>query len=119
MDLSILSGDDLALDVATGDVAVVTDGDGIMQDILVRLRTFRGEWFLNTDAGVPYFQDIFLKNVNLHRVSSVLKDAIIGTPGVTALTSFELSLTTATRALSLAFRAITEEGEISYEGSLL
>ena len=71
---------DLELD--TGDLQLTTGADAVRQHLQQRLRTFRGEWFLDLSTGVPYYQDILKKNPNPLVVDGVLKDAVLSTPGV-------------------------------------
>ena len=54
---------DLAMNMATGDL-VLRDGDVLLidnaervaQQILITLRFWLGEWFLNTKDGIPYLE---------------------------------------------------------------
>jgi hypothetical protein len=99
---------DLALD-DTGDVATVTGADAIAQHIRVRLGFVRGEWFLNTREGVPYFEEIWVKGADLARVKRVLLDAIVKTPGVVACPVFALT-DLGGRRWSLSFEAVADTG---------
>lgn len=100
-------GDLLLVD---GQIVLVTGIDAIRQDVLVRLRTFRGEWFLDRRIGVPWFQKILGHKVGLPAVERVLRAAILATPGVEAITELALDFDPATRSLSLDFEARTIEG---------
>lgn len=112
---------DLKLDLETGDL-VLEDGDllldsgqeAIQQNLYQRLKCYKGEWFLDLSDGVPYYQDILKKNPNPLTVDAALKTAILGTPGVLELTSFNLNLDTVTRTLYLDFIVDTIEGEIDF-----
>ena len=42
---------------ATG-LAMTGDLDGIRQQVMLRLRIFRGEWFLDEEAGLPWYEEI-------------------------------------------------------------
>lgn len=71
---------DLLLDSNTNDivlkngkaVAVQDNRDWARQRILVRLRTFLGEWFLNTDFGMPYRQVILKKGTTKSTVDALV-----------------------------------------------
>lgn len=85
---------DLAMDMSTGDL-VLKDGDlllidnaeRVMQQVLISLREWLGEWFLNTRDGVPYLEYILVKNPNENHIRQVLSDAILVVEGVESITS--------------------------------
>lgn len=117
MDLAISETDGDIYLTSSGDLAVVTGSDAVKQHIAQRLRFVRGEWFMDITRGVPYFFDILgQKAPDLSNLSAVMKDAILGTPGVTGLSSFGLSLDRQTRELTLTFVATSDDGEIDYSG---
>src|SRR6478752_2230488 len=79
--------------VAGGDLVLTSDVDPrgahpVLQDILTRLRTFQGEWFLDTTIGVPYYQTILVKAPDMTAIATALKDQILSTPGVLTLNQF-------------------------------
>ena len=114
-----------ALDPITNDlylsgsrIAMVSELDQTVQSIKTRLLFFTAEWFLDLTAGTPYFQEIFVKPVNLDNVSSIIKKRILQTPNVTELISFDLSFTSSDRSAIITFEAntvygATEEQEVS------
>ena len=112
---------DLKLDDLTGDLVienadlVLTVGsDAVRQHLLQRLRTFMGEWFLNLDARLPYFQDILIKDPNLNAIDGVIKNVIIDTPGVLELLSFEMDYDSSTQALVLTFSVQVSDGVLDF-----
>ena len=111
----ILLDDDGDIEVSGSDLSLVTGADAIKQHLLQRFRMFYGEWFLNMERGVSYFQQILKKNPDPVIMDSIFKSTIINTPGVLRLTEFDLSLDGSTRELSLSFRALCTDGEIFFE----
>lgn len=106
----ILVGDtthDLVLQ--NGDLVVATD---IAQHAKIRLGFFEGEWFLDLEAGLPYFQSLFVKNPNLGEIEGLFRAAILETPGITAINFFELSFDTETRRLVIRWSAQSLQGTI-------
>ena len=97
-----------------GDLIIVTGIDAIRQHLRIRLQFFRGEWFLDTRLGIPYFEEVLIKAPDLNVVQSLLREAIRETPGVISITSFDLDFDGVTRKLSLDFRALTEEGPFRF-----
>lgn len=99
-----------------GDLVLIDGRDAIRQDVIQRLRSFQGEWFLDTTWGVPYFQQIFVPNYDQSKIDALFIDTILGTPGVTQLDSYSFSIDRATRVLTISFRAETTSGTIQYNG---
>lgn len=86
-------------------------GDDVAQRLFIKLRTFKGEWFLNTETGVPYFQSIFGKNRSKSSVDMIFQEQIMSERGVLEITEFNSLLDNARRTYSLSFRVRTEQGE--------
>jgi len=110
-------GPDLILDVDLHDLAL-SSGDLFMdadvaQAVKIRMLFIGGEWFLNRNQGVPYFEQVFVKNPNLGHVAAIFRKTILDTPGVRGLTSFEFAFDGTSRVLTLTWAADTDEGEIS------
>lgn len=109
--------------LADGDLVLTNDADArgtnpTLQSIMQRLRLFRGEWFLNTSVGVPYYQQILVKNPNRAAIDLAIQSTIISTPGVGRLISYASRFTTANRLIAISFRAATRAGIVSYDGPL-
>ena len=117
---------DLGLDTSTGDLLVsnfdltlVEETDQIAQNLAIRLRFILGEWFLDIEAGVPYYEDILIKAPNQYRVESVLKEEIINTEGVTEILSFTSNYQPETRRFTVQFSCDTVSGVINLELELI
>lgn len=116
---------DLALDPTTNDLLItafdlsfVEDIDQIAQNLNIRLRFFLGEWYLDTLAGVPYYQYIFVKNPNQIQVDSFLQNEISSTVGITDITSYSSSYDGPTRNYSVNFSASSVSGPVALEINL-
>jgi hypothetical protein len=107
-DLRISGGD---LDLSTGTVELVDDSDAVAQQLLIRLRIFLGEWFLDERVGMPYFQRILGQKFNEALIAPIFQKAILAVPRVASVDSFAFSLDRAARALSLSFKVRTDLGE--------
>ena len=87
---------ELALDPATGDLAIpvafIRGAEALAQRLTVRFKFFLGEWFLDTRQGIPYFRDILVKNPNISLVQSIFRRATLLTPGVLAIRRFGTKL---------------------------
>lgn len=109
-------GPDLILDPLTGDLrlddgAPIAAAD-VAQAILIRLRFILGEWFLDTEAGLPYFERIFVKAPQIDQLRVLYRTEILETPGVRELLALEMDFDANARRLDVSFRADTDQGEI-------
>lgn len=90
---------DLHLDGAAG--VHVTGREAIAQHLRQRLSSFRGEWFLDTRVGVPYFRDVLGQSPSNRFLRSLFRQVILGTPGVTDVTKLSISVDTGARTLTV------------------
>lgn len=108
---------DLKLD-ANGDLdlsglgpAYVTEGAQVVQRCQIRLRTFFGEVPLNTQAGVPWFEDILgVRPLDLNRVEAVLREEILKDKEIQSIESFAMNYNNSTRNFTLDFSGISIYG---------
>ena len=99
--------------IEQGSLKLVEDGAEVVQHIRTRLQFYRGEWPLNINSGVPYFQEIFTKPINLASIESTFKSIILNTPGVVLLVTFSLEyIGNSERKLYVNFSAETSFGFI-------
>jgi hypothetical protein len=87
----------------------------VRQALLARLRVFRGEWFLDQEAGTPWFQEILGKNLNPGGAESAIKGVIRETPGVLRLIEFSFTVDRRTRVATVDFSVETEEGALALQ----
>lgn len=109
--------------VVNGDLALTADANPaganpILQDILQRLRFFLGEWFLDNSQGIPFYQQILVKNPDISKVEAIFRNVILGAPGVQQLTGFSISLNSLTRVSNITFSCLTTSGPVSYSGTI-
>jgi hypothetical protein len=111
---------DLLLDEETHDLKIVdydlniVEGqDAILQNTSIRLLFFKGEYFLDTLAGLPLYEDILVKNPNLSRIDAIMKAHILDTPGVKELLAYESAFDPRTRRLTVTFTVDTDFGSVT------
>ena len=106
-------------DISTQDgrIARAYDSDSILQTVKTRLLTIRQEFFLDLDAGLPWFVEGEMtgKNVDLYRVKSYVSNEIVGTDGVSELLSIELIIDKPARKLDIIFSYIDIHGTTQNE----
>ncbi len=110
MDLSLDDNWDLVTDAT--DLLLVDAAEAIGQHLAQRLKTFAGEWFLDLRVGVPYLQQVLVKNPDPVVLDSIFKSEIINTPGIVELRQFDLRMDAAARQLQLSFKAVIDTGAV-------
>jgi hypothetical protein len=110
MDLLLDSQTDLSL--VSGDLALADGSAEAAQRIRDALKTLQGEWFLDTTYGLPYIQQILVKNPSMPILGALFKQAILAAVDSGArLTQFDLRLTNATRQLTCTFSVQLPSGQ--------
>jgi hypothetical protein len=89
--------------------------DVVAQRLVIRLKTFLGEWFIDTTYGLPYFERILTKNVSKTTVDNILRENIFDEPGVLEIQKFTSEFNAAARTYSCSFTVLTREGAASVE----
>lgn len=88
-------------------------GEEIRQNIKVRLLLFRGEAWLDTALGIPYFAEVLRKGIDEASLTNIFREAILGSDGVTALEALDLSFVPAARRLDVSFVALGSLDELA------
>jgi hypothetical protein len=109
---ALLLDADNNLVVTAGRPELASDTDAIAQAIRLRLQMLKGEWYLDESAGLPYFQEILVKNPNTAQIRKVIAERIEGTLGVSALESLDLVFDRTARTLTVTFKVSTDTGEL-------
>jgi hypothetical protein len=91
----------------------INGADRVAQQIKMTLLTFLGEWFLDIGFGVPYLEEILVKNPRLTSVESILRAKIKAVPDVQKITSFAMNYNRRHRTLQVEFTAHTLLGTIT------
>jgi len=91
------------------------EANGVAQDVMTRLKLWKGQWFLDTDEGTPWIQEILGKHLG---ADAVIKKRIVETDGVKSLDDFEAILDPDTRVLTISATITTIFGDTAtIEGS--
>lgn len=109
LDLKLDTTGDLAL--VDGDLVFISGVDAVAQLVKIVIQMFQGEWFLDIEAGVPWFQDILGQKYDQPRIRAAIRGAILSVSEVTSILSLETSFTSSTRALSVSFSVRTTFGD--------
>lgn len=101
--------------LSAGDIALVGGVESIAQAAKISLQLFLGEWFLDEEKGVPWFEEVLVKGPNLVAVRGMFRKKLLEVPGVMDVLQLDLQLTNATRTLRVGFRCSTDVGEFAEE----
>ncbi len=101
------------------DLVVTTDLDfsrgvqAVAQSAGIALRMFAGEWFLDLDAGIPYWQSILgeKRDVGLAAARLAFRSELEAVIGVLDVLKLELSFTGPTRTLAINWQVSTSYGD--------
>jgi len=115
---------DLALDLDTKDLLIqdldlqlAEKSDYIRQSLQIRLSFSQGEWFLDTQAGTPLYQDVLVKNPNLPNIENIFKARILETEGVNEILEFDFQLNN-DRTANLTFKVNTIFGIVEFSETI-
>jgi hypothetical protein len=96
---------------------IATGSESTEQRLRCKLLYIYGEWFLDTDGGVPWWQPdgsdtkpIMGVSRDLRYAESVLKAAIVSVPGVKSLDAFLLNFNATTRKLAVSCTVTDDDG---------
>jgi hypothetical protein len=111
--LALNSDGDLSVD--SNVFSFVSGIEYVAQCLKIRLQFFLGEWFLNTTLGVPYFQEILVKNPNRIAVNNYIKMTILKSPNIKEITQYNADFNVGQeRKLKIQFSAITDYGVLNF-----
>ena len=110
---------DIAMNVGTNDLILegndllmIDNAERVAQQILITLRFWYGEWFLNVNEGVPYLEYILIKKPNMAHIRQILTEQIQSVEGVKAVTDMTLEFDQRARTLLVEYSATTDYGLI-------
>lgn len=96
--------------VVDGRIARLKNSDAVLQTVKTRLLLIRQEWFLNLDAGLPWFSEMLGKGNNILTIKSYVLRQILGTDGVYEVTKLDVEIDKTTRSFVMSFEYTDEYG---------
>jgi hypothetical protein len=94
------------------DLQLVAGVDEVAQHLLVNLRLFYGEWYLDDEAGMPYYRDFFIAAPRTRTIEAIFRQTILGDPDIESLTTFDMEHDRQTRKLDVEFEAVSSVGVV-------
>ena len=111
---------DIALNIASNDLVIknndlilIDNAEQVAQQVLITLRFWLGEWFLDTRQGVPYLEYVLIKNPNMSHIRQILTENIKSVEGVKSIVSLDFDFRRVTRELYVDFEIDTDYGLIT------
>lgn len=106
-----------------GDIEIGSDGDialteSVTQAAKIRLQWFLDEWRFNPEAGLPYFEDVFIKNPNLDKIKSLMRSELLAVDGVLAVPEITIDIAKEDRTALIRFKISTDEETYTEEVEL-
>ncbi len=110
---------DIMLD-ASGDLCISESGDlkledSVAQKIRIRLLWFEGEWRWDTEEGIPYFENLFVKNPDTDHFESLVRERIFEVEEVTEVKEVSVTYDRKTRDAVIRYTALTDFEKIREE----
>lgn len=106
VDLAINDNDLISED---GKIKLVYRADEVLQRVRTRLRKIKGEWFLNINTGIPYYEGQILGGKDFNYIKLVISAEIINTEGVSDIQELNLITDPKTKKTSIYAAIIIDE----------
>lgn len=115
-DLLLTESGDLYLSPETGDIVIT---DSVQQAAIIRLKWFKDEWRINPDYGLPYYDEILIKNPNESLIRSRISEELLSIDEVETVDDIEISIDSKTRRAKITFSVtLTDGSDLTKEVSL-
>lgn len=112
MNIDLSSDNDIVM--IDGGLPLVTGLEELRQLVTQVLASFEGDWFLNLDSGMPYFQTILVKATSVAQIEGIYLETIANIPGILDIETFNLEFEAQSRTLDISFRARTTDGVLNF-----
>lgn len=114
IDLKLDNKGDLELSAA-GDIEAT---NSVRQAVRMRLLWFFDEWRLGPELGIPYLENVFVKNPNISKVRHLVREAVMSVEEVTDVTAISVDIEPKTRWATIGVTFTTDEETFREEVSI-
>lgn len=108
---------DLVLDESRNLAFTKTPEEMLAQRLTCKLKAFLGEWYLDRRVGVPYFEEVLVKNPNIAKIRALLLSVVSTDPQVARVLVFDVDFQPGTREFLVNFKVQAHDGTEA-EGSI-
>lgn len=111
IDLKLDANNELVIE--DGDLVFTTGLDAIVQQCRIALQMFQGEWFLNLDVGIPYWEKILGEKpaTAIEAARIFFRRELQLVDGVNKVTKLDITYTGSTRTLNVSWQVNTIFGD--------
>ncbi|MGD8501314.1 MAG: hypothetical protein PVJ86_11745 [Phycisphaerales bacterium] len=97
--------------IEEGKLAEVTDGiEEMIQRVAIAYKTHLGEWDFDETRGLPWTEEILVKNYDLDNVVSRITNYTLTIEGIIAVRDLDVAVDDTTRTMTISADLLTEEG---------
>lgn len=89
--------------------------DSVSQAIRIRLLWFLGEWRINKTFGMPYYDEVYIKNPSLTLLEDRIRREILTVDEVVSVESVNVAVDANERKATVRFVALTDKETIQEE----
>ena len=105
----------LDINIVEGDLQIINEIDALVQKIIIKLKFFFAEWYLDTTKGIKYYESILVKNPDINLIENIFKAAIIEEDEITRIVEFKTDYDVVNRLLTVDFIVDSIYGEVNLE----
>jgi hypothetical protein len=106
---------DISGDILINDKADISLKYSIRQAVKIRLQWFFEEWRFAPELGLPYFEEVFVKNPIIERLRQIIREESMKADGVREVRDIFIDIDNKTRNAFINFVLVTEYGLYSEE----
>lgn len=83
--------------------------NSVRQKINIRLQWFFQEWRWDDEAGIPYFEYLFIKNPDLDQIKEIIEEQIFNVDEVTEVNDVSIEIDNKSREAAITYEVATDE----------
>lgn len=83
--------------------------NSVRQKIKIRLKWFFQEWRWDDEAGMEYFEYLFVKNPDLDQCKELIEEQIFNVDEVTEVNNLSIEVDSLSRKAVIRYEAVTDE----------
>jgi hypothetical protein len=96
--------------IENDDFVLVTGNDETLQRLTNRLKVFKGEWFLNPELGLDFYNEIANKKLTSKDPAREIQRVILETEGIDSIVSFSQTVNNTNRTWSFIVTIRFDDG---------
>lgn len=103
------------IDVSKRTLVITNEIVALKEHIQQKYSMFLGEYFLDRRLGIPYYENILIKQYNEINVETILKRVLFNIDDIYSINSFVLDFDDPERNLDVEFSCTTKFGDLTSE----